>query len=191
MEAKFAIVLTFLTVAAIGCTSRNSSTREHARWNVKTLQDLDTEWLTSGGLYPAITKRIEELNAEDKPDELHNDSPRQSRERQLVVVGGWILEKPRRQADGDIHLKLYAEDNIKSAYIQAEVPNAEESELADSRFSEYFRAVGTWVDENLASKKDLPAHVMVMGVRYFDNSHHKDGDYSAEIHPVLGIRWAR
>jgi hypothetical protein len=179
------LALGALLLLLLGC-GHTHHTGKHVRWDVKTLQDFDTAWLTEGGLYPAEKSTIAEMNELIAPDGLHKNSPREAKEEILVVVGGYIDKPVKPEGDGDMHILL--KDDNRGASITAEVPNPDAPDVRDSRFAAYFRAVRRWIVDSLQPppSPNNPYHVVITGVRFFDDAHAK-----TEVHPVLGIRMAK
>ena len=171
----------------------------HSRWKVKTLTDVDTAWISKGGLYPQDRVNIEDITHRERP--LLFDEKRQPQEKKLVAVGGYIKITNSNEPDGDIHLIIVDDPEHPQDILTLEVsdPNDPQSKL--SHFRNDFVAVRKWIqDHNLVTNPYR--HVIVTGVIFFDPLHedllqsetppyHKHSLKRVELHPLLGIREAK
>lgn len=131
----------------------------------------------------AVTETtIEALGELDVP-EVKKETTRQPVEMKVYRVY-CLVDKVKRERDGDFHIRLKSGDN----YLIAESVNPECDYAADSPFLAQYRTVREFINSNDLEGK----YVYVTGVAFVDIDHgykRKQAKNNIELHPVLDIHF--
>jgi hypothetical protein len=172
------------------------------RWNVKTLQDKDADWLWVLGMPLQHRGTISELIHWPRPDEVNSATASRYQspgtydyhdESNVWCVEGKIKEYIPEK-DGDIHLILTDGKND----LVAEVPKVDTMDSRGDRMwlrlqcDAVHQWLQYWLGDPSRSRQIIDKEtVFVIGIPFFDKRDHGSGHAGngIEIHPVLGISY--
>ena len=126
-------------------------------------------------------------------------------ERRVYCVEAWIVDIPRPQKDGDLHIVLAGIEDSTTRMI-AEIPDVRCASVCASRYAAAFatareameRRLATWQNDGPNSRRPKTrAHnsdrlrVLITGVGFFDRDHRQFGHAPNlfELHPVLAVQF--
>lgn len=156
------------------------------RWSVKTLRDRDRSQVDLTPRRSTVT----ELGRLPVPVRRPSDRRAGPSERRVFCVEGWVVEPPRPQDDGDIHIVLAGVEDTSSRMI-VEIPDVRCAGVCDSRFAEAFARARETTERRLRTYTTDTLRIVVVGVGFFDRKHNQYGaaPNSFELHPVLAVRF--
>ncbi|MGV6862377.1 MAG: hypothetical protein ACWA41_11435 [Putridiphycobacter sp.] len=111
-------------------------------------------------------------------------TPRQEIEKKVFRLTG-IVDKVKRERDGDYHIKLVDENEN---YIITECPNPKCDYAINSPYIDRYNIVREFIESNLNELEGKT--VTITGVAFIDIDHHykrKQAENNIELHPILDI----
>lgn len=151
---------------------------------MKTLTDRDANRVD----FTPRRTTIRELGRLTPPSKRPYDRRAGVAERQLFCIEAWIVEPPRPQEDGDLHVALQQVGDT-TARMLVEIPDVRCATVCSSPYAAAFAQARLTMERALKSWKGDSLRVRVVGVGFFDRNH---GQFGAarnffELHPVLAV----